>query len=73
MMNAFNGAGDTVTPTWINFIGFWLFQIPFAYFLARTCDMGPMGVFISIPVSETLITIASFILFKRGKWKEIKV
>ncbi len=73
MMNAFNGAGDTVTPTWINFIGFWLFQIPLAYFLSKYLDMGPKGVFIAIPVSETFITIASYLLFKRGRWKKVKV
>jgi len=73
MINAFNGAGDTWTPTKVNFIGFWLFQIPLAYVLAKHFKMGPDGVFIAIPVAETLITIASFILFKRGKWKQVKV
>lgn len=73
MINAFNGAGDTWTPTKVNLIGFWFFQIPLAYFLAKTLKMGPEGVFIAIPVAETAITIASFILFKRGKWKEVKV
>ncbi len=73
MINAFNGAGDTWTPTWINFCGFWLFQIPFAYLLAKYFELGPTGVFIAIPVTETLITIASWILFKKGKWKKIKV
>ncbi|HMI08516.1 MAG TPA: MATE family efflux transporter [Flavobacterium sp.] len=73
MINAFNGAGDTWTPTKVNVIGFWLFQIPFAYLLAKHFGLGPTGVFIAIPVSETMITIASFILFKRGKWKQIKV
>lgn len=73
MMNAFNGAGDTWTPTWINFFGFWLFQIPLGYVLAKYFEMGPLGVFIAIPVSETCISIASIIIFKRGKWKEKKV
>lgn len=73
MINAFNGAGDTWTPTWVNFFGFWLFQIPLAYMLSKYLDMGPKGVFISIPVAETLITIIAFILFKKGKWKTIKV
>ncbi|HLA56963.1 MAG TPA: MATE family efflux transporter [Flavobacterium sp.] len=73
MINAFNGAGDTWTPTKINFVGFWLFQIPFAYLLAKYFEMGPTGVFIAIPVAETAITITGFILFKRGKWKTIKV
>ncbi|AWI25806.1 MATE family efflux transporter [Flavobacterium pallidum] len=73
MINAFNGAGDTWTPTIVNLIGFWLFQIPLAYLLAKYLEMGPRGVFIALPVAETGITIASFILFKRGKWKTVKV
>ena len=73
MINAFNGAGDTWTPTWVNFFGFWLFQIPLAYLLSKYLDMGPKGVFISIPAAETLITIVAFILFKKGKWKTIRV
>lgn len=73
MINAFNGAGDTWTPTWVNVFGFWLFQIPLAYVLSKHFALGPEGVFIAIPVSETAITIAAFILFKKGKWKRIKV
>ncbi len=73
MINAFNGAGDTWTPTWVNLFGFWLFQIPLAYFLSKYLDLGPKGVFISIPAAETLITIVAFILFKKGNWKTIKV
>ncbi|WP_316787887.1 MATE family efflux transporter [Pedobacter frigoris] len=73
LMSTFNGAGDTWTPTWVNFFGFWLFQIPLAYLLAKFLDMGPTGVFIAIPVAETAIAAASYLLFKRGKWKTIKV
>ena len=73
LMSTFNGAGDTWTPTWVNFFGFWLFQIPLAYVLAKHFGMGPTGVFIAIPVAETGIAIAGFILFKKGKWKTIKV
>ncbi|ULT39985.1 hypothetical protein KRR40_34730 [Niabella defluvii] len=51
------------------FFGFWLFQIPVAYLLARHFELGATGVFIAIPVAETAITIVSFILFKRGGWK----
>lgn len=69
MSNAFNGAGDTRTPTIINLFGFWFFQIPFAWMLSKNLHMGPVGVFIAIPVAETLISIAAYILFKRGKWK----
>jgi putative MATE family efflux protein len=73
MSNAFNGAGDTRTPTVINAIGFWLFQIPLAFFLSKTLKMGATGAFIAIPVAETAIAIAAFIMFKKGKWKQVKV
>jgi len=73
MANAFNGAGDTRTPTIINLFGFWFFQIPLAYFLSKTLGMGPLGVFIAIPVAETTITIMSYIVFKKGRWKLKKI
>jgi putative MATE family efflux protein len=73
MANAFNGAGDTWTPTWINLFGFWMLQIPLAYIMASTFNMGPTGVFIAIPVSETAITIAAYLLFRKGKWKTVAV
>jgi putative MATE family efflux protein len=73
LINTFNGAGDTWTPTGINFFGFWLFQIPLAYVLAKHFHMGPTGVFIAIPVAETAITLAGIVLYKRGKWKRIQV
>lgn len=73
MIQAFNGAGDTRTPTWINFAGFWLFQIPLAYLLAKGFDLGPLGAFIAIPVAETAIAVTAAIIFKKGKWKEVKV
>lgn len=71
--NAFNGAGDTRTPTWINLFGFWFLQIPFAWLTAQVFNWGPIGVFTAIPVAETAITIAAYIIFKRGKWKLVKV
>lgn len=71
--SAFNGAGDTWTPTKINVFAFWLFQIPLAYFLAKYFEMGPTGVFIAIPTAEAGIAVAAFILFKKGKWKKTKV
>lgn len=73
LISTFNGAGDTQTPTWVNFFGFWLFQIPLAYVLAKHFGLGPKGVFIAIPVAESGIAIAGYILFKKGKWKTIKV
>ena len=69
MANAFNGAGDTRTPTIVNLFGFWFFQIPLAWLLSKTVNMGPVGVFIAIPVAETAISISAYILFKKGKWK----
>jgi putative MATE family efflux protein len=73
MMQALNGAGDTRTPTWINFIGFWLFQIPLAYVLVKTFSLGALGAFIAIPVAEIFIALAAWYYFKKGKWKEIVV
>jgi len=66
---ALNGAGDTVTPTVLNFICFWVLQIPLAYWLATDVSMGPNGVFAAIVVSESLVTILSVIVFRRGRWK----
>ena len=73
MINALNGAGDTRTPTLINLFGFWLFQIPFAFLLTKWFNMGATGSFIAIPVAETLIAIAAYIVFKKGKWKKVVV
>ena len=73
MVQALNGAGDTKTPTWINIAGFWLFQIPFAFLLAKVFKMGPVGAFIAVPVAETLIALVAWYYFKKGKWKEVKV
>jgi putative MATE family efflux protein len=73
MANALNGAGDTRTPTIINFFGFWMFQVPFAWWLAKSLALGPVGVFIAIPVAETLIALAAWVVFRRGKWKLVQV
>ena len=73
LTNAFNGSGDTWTPTWINLFCFWIFQIPFAYLLTVSFKMGPLGSFISIPIANTLVTVVAYIFFKRGKWKRVKV
>lgn len=73
IINAFNGAGDTKTPTVINFVCFWLFQLPFAYLMALTLNFGPLGVFLSITVTEVMLTIISIIWFKKGKWKSVQV
>ena len=69
MQQAFNGAGDTVTPTIVNFFGFWLFEIPLAYWLAIPRGLHSNGVYLSIAIAESAIAIASVILFRRGRWK----
>jgi putative MATE family efflux protein len=73
MMQAFNGAGDTITPTIVNFFGFWLFEIPLAYWLAIPLHMKSNGAFASIAIAESAMAIASAILFKQGKWKKKKI
>lgn len=73
MIQALNGAGDTKTPTWINIFGFWLFQIPLAFVLAKPLGMGPTGAFIAIPAAETVLALAAWYFFRKGKWKEVKV
>ncbi len=73
MMQAFNGAGDTITPTIVNFFGFWLFEIPLAYVLAITLNMRSNGVFFSIAIAESSMAVASAILFKQGKWRKQKI
>lgn len=69
MLQAFNGAGDTITPTWVHFFGFWLLEIPLAYFLAIPAHAGANGVYISIVVAEASIATAGILLFRRGRWK----
>ena len=71
MVQAFNGAGDTMTPTWINLFCFWFGQIPLAVMLTRWADLGPGGVFWSVVIAEAGLSISSLILFRRGHWKLI--
>ncbi len=73
MMQAFNGAGDTITPTIVNFFGFWCFEIPLAYFLAKHLGMKSNGVFYSIAIAESAMALTSAILFKQGRWKKKKI
>lgn len=69
MESSFNGAGDTWTPTYLNFFIFWLFEIPLAYLLADYYDFGPQGVFWAITIAFSLLAVTAALLFKRGKWK----
>jgi Na+-driven multidrug efflux pump len=68
--NAFNGAGDTWTPTWINLFCFWLWEIPLGWLLAVRMQMGPFGVFVAITIAYATLAVVSALLFRRGRWKQ---
>lgn len=73
LMNAFNGAGDSKTQTLINLFWYWVFQVPIAYFVAIHLQWHSIGVFLAILITEILIAITSIIIFKKGKWKTVKI
>jgi len=73
MLQAFNGAGDTITPTIVNFFGFWLLEIPLAYWLAIHRQMQSKGVYWAIVIAEGAIAAASAFLFKQGRWKKQRI
>lgn len=73
LVQAFNGAGDTKTPTVINIFVFWVFQIPFAYWLAVVLEWGPAGVFWAIAIAHSILAVVGLVIFRRGKWKLVKV
>ena len=73
MLQAFNGAGDTITPTWVNLFGFWFLEIPLAYWLAIPMYLRSKGVFFSIVIAEGSIALAGILLFRRGRWKQQKI
>ena len=66
---AFNGAGDTWTPTLINLGVFWLFEIPLAWWLATRTPLGPRGVFLALTIAYSALAVVSAVLFRRGTWK----
>jgi putative MATE family efflux protein len=70
---AFNGAGDTRTPTWINVGCFWLGEIPLALLLARGLELGPAGAYVAVAAAFSAVAVVSVTLFRRGRWKTIKV
>jgi putative MATE family efflux protein len=69
MLNAINGAGDTATPIWINFVAFWLLEIPLAFLFTKVLDLDIHGVSYSILISNTALTLIALAVFRRGKWK----
>jgi putative MATE family efflux protein len=69
LVQGFNGAGDTATPTLINFVAFWLVQLPIAYFLGIRFALGPRGAFSAVPIADVVFTIMALLLFRRGTWK----
>jgi len=73
LAQAFNGAGDTRTPTLLNLVCFWGLQIPLAWFLAGRAGLGPDGVFWAVCASESVLAVAAFLLFRRGRWKLVQL
>jgi putative MATE family efflux protein len=69
MVQAFNGAGDTTTPTLVNLACYWMLQIPLAWGLARGLGMGPLGVFLAITIAESVLAVVGILCFRRGTWK----
>lgn len=70
LVQAFNGAGDTTTPTWINLMAYWLIQIPLAWTFSSFLEMGPQGVFWAIACAQSCLACLAIILFRRGTWKQ---
>jgi Na+-driven multidrug efflux pump len=73
LTQAFNGAGDTWTPTWINLGCFWVWQIPLAWWLAMELGLGPRGVYLAITIAFSTLAVISAIIFRQGWWKERRV
>lgn len=73
LIQGFNGSGDTITPTWINFFAFWVLEIPLAYVIAIVFNMGLVGACSTILIAESFLTLLSLYLFRKGKWKTRKV
>jgi putative MATE family efflux protein len=73
LTQSFNGAGDTWTPTLINLFVFWLWEIPLAWFLSRHTGLGPFGVFVALALAYSTLAVVSAVVFRRGRWKEVRV
>lgn len=70
---SFNGAGDTRTPTIINFFCFWMFEVPLAWVLSRSLGFGPLGIFLAIAIASALFAVVSVLVFRKGNWKTVEV
>ena len=73
IVQAFNGAGDTATPTMVDLFCYWMREIPLAYALAKLVGMGPRGVFLAIAIAESTTACVGVVMFRRGRWKQRKV
>lgn len=73
IVQSFNGAGDTRTPTILNLFTYWFFQVPLAYVLAMKLDFGASGAFWAIAIAESMLAVVSYLIFRRGKWKLVKI
>jgi putative MATE family efflux protein len=73
MEQAFNGAGDTATPTWINLGCYWMLQIPLAWWMSQSTSLGPRGVYLAICVAESVLAVVAMLVFRRGGWKLARV
>ena len=73
MLQAFNGAGDTLTPTFVNFFGFWVLELPMAWILANWFGWRSEGAFLSVVIAECSMAAAGIVLFKQGRWKRQQI
>jgi len=73
LLQAFNGAGDTLTPTYVNLFGFWILEIPLAWYLARHTFLHVNGVFVSVVVAQSVIVLISLMLFRQGRWAKQRI
>lgn len=73
LLQAFNGSGDTVTPTFVNFLGFWVLELPLAWWLAVRMHLHQQGAFLAVVIAECSIALGCLLLFRRGRWKTVRV
>jgi len=73
MLQAFNGAGDTLTPTFVNLFGFWILELPLAWWMATRLQLRAEGAFLSVVIAEASIAVVSLVLFKQGRWKKQRI